>query len=44
MAAVTTTAGRFAPRLWALALYTIPRVDLAQACWQWPDSGVGKPI
>ena len=30
MTAVTTTAGWFAPRLWALALYTIPRVDLAQ--------------
>ena len=30
MAAVTTTAGRFGPRLWPLALYTLPRVDLAQ--------------
>src|SRR3989304_4119850 len=31
IAAVTTTAARpFAPRLWLEALYTIPRVDLAQ--------------
>jgi 1,4-dihydroxy-2-naphthoate octaprenyltransferase len=30
MTAVATTAGQFAPRLWAQALYTIPRVDLTQ--------------